>query len=52
MGVRAPYMRRRFKQVRAADIGVVYPGRCDVVKKSRVAAIVLESERDRVIRFR
>ncbi|EPR19081.1 hypothetical protein L905_26325 [Agrobacterium sp. TS43] len=44
-------MRRHFKQVRAADIDVVYPGRCDVVRKSE-AAVSVKSDRDMVIRFR
>ncbi|KVK40523.1 hypothetical protein L907_13060 [Agrobacterium sp. C13] len=51
MGVRTPHMRRHFKQVRAADIDVVYPGRCDVVRKSE-AAVSVKSDRDMVIRFR
>ena len=45
-------MRRHFKQVRAVDIDVVYPGRCDVVRKSEAAAMLVKSDRDMVIRFR
>ncbi|WFS67801.1 hypothetical protein CFBP4996_17385 [Agrobacterium leguminum] len=45
-------MRRHFKQVRAVDIDVAYPGRCDVVRKSEVAAVSVKSDRDMVIRFR
>ena len=52
MGVQTPHMRRHFKQVRAVDIDVVYPGRCDVVRKSQVAAVLVKSDRNIVIRFR
>ncbi|MGI8395559.1 hypothetical protein ACRYWZ_04210 [Agrobacterium deltaense] len=45
-------MRRHFKQVRAVDIEVVYPGRCNVVKKSEAAAVLVKSDRNIVIRFR
>lgn len=45
-------MPRHFKQVRAVDIDVVYPGRCDVVRKSEAAAMLVKSDRDMVVRFR